>query len=568
MTKLSSWRAFTVVLSASVLVVTGLTPALGAPPPDATASSGQGPVEKLADQPFTPPATAAPEEVPAVQRPADIRSGSVSDSEYAAEKEAAVNAPTEGGPAPVPVPPKGGGAAQAPTVATNFAGLNRQTAANNGLVFNPPDTILGKSPSVAVEAVNSAIRTFTNTGTVTATTNLNTFFGSSTASGRFFDPKVYYDRNATNPRVYVIGLQQTGRGNTSLADNVSRMWLAISRGPNPTNLTSNWCRYNIDTRSEIGTSTESWGDYPSLGVGRDSLNLTINNFRFDTDAFRFARIHTLDKTVAANNAGSCPTIPRFIFQPSATAGNFGLFTIQPAQSYTSPSSGAGTTNPAYFLSTTRGTSNQYHVHRIRNVASGSPTYTRVTLTGTGYGIPPSGSQPGTTTRIDSGDNRMLQVAGIGNTLVGQLTTVCNFTAGTPNESCTLTPRVSVGISGTGALTASMPENNFVGFTDNIFVHHPSIATDTSLRSGATWEFNGPSDRLSSAAMSKVVNANWSGVLTYAPGNCSYTGATARSGDYSGGQLDPGLTGFWLAGEQAITIGGSCQWQTRVVRLNP
>jgi hypothetical protein len=114
----------------------------------------------------------------------------------------------------------------------------------------------------------------------------------------------------------------------------------------------------------------------------------------------------------------------------------------------------------------------------------------------------------------------------------------------------------------------MPENNFVGFTDNIFVHHPSIATDTSLRSGATWEFNGPSDRLSSAAMSKVVNANWSGVLTYAPGNCSYTGATARSGDYSGGQLDPGLTGFWLAGEQAITIGGSCQWQTRVVRLNP
>jgi hypothetical protein len=38
---------------------------------------------------------------------------------------------------------------------------------------------------------------------------------------------------------------------------------------------------------------------------------------------------------------------------------------------------------------------------------------------------------------------------------------------------------------------------------NIFVHHPSIATDTSLRSASTWEFNGANFRLSSAAMSKV-----------------------------------------------------------------
>lgn len=515
------------------------------------------------------PATAEPEVTPAQPEQRDIRPGSVSDQQYAAEKAAAKRAPTPEKPAAVPLPDGSGGAAQVPSVPVNFAGLNRQTAVNNGSVFTPPDTIVGKSPTVVVEAANSAVRTFSNTGTVTGTASLNTFFGAATASGLLFDPKVYYDRNSANPRVYVVALQQTGRGNTSLTDNVSRMWLAVSRSSNPTNLTTNWCRYNIDARSEIGTASESWADYPAIGVGADSLSLSVNNFRFDTSAFRFARIHVLNKTVAANNAGSCPTIPRWVFQPSSTAGNFALFTIQPAQSYTSPSSGTSTTNPAYYLSTTRGSSNQYHVHRIRNVASGSPTYTRITLTGTSYSIPPSGTQPGTTTLIDSGDNRMLQVAGVGNSVVGQFTTACNFTAGTPNESCTLTPRIAVSVTSTGGLAASMPENTFAGFSDNIFVHHPSTATDTALRTGSTWEFNGASVRLSSAGMIKSVNAAWTGVQTFASGSCSYTGGgTARSGDYSGAQLDPSLTGFWLAGEQTTTLNGTCQWQTRVARLNP
>jgi hypothetical protein len=74
-------------------------------------------------------------------------------------------------------------------------------------------------------------------------------------------------------------------------------------------------------------------------------------------------------------------------------------------------------------------------------------------------------------------------------------------------------------------------------------------------------------------MIKNVNAAWAGVQTYAPGNCSLppdapSTTTARAGDYSGAQLDPSFVGFWLAGEQAGTIGASCQWQTRIARLNP
>src|SRR3712207_1458759 len=106
-------------------------------------------------------------------------------------------------------------------------------------------------------------------------------------------------------------------------------------------------------------------------------------------------------------------------------------TVQPAQHYTSPSSFTGTTNPAYYLSTRRGSSNEYRVYRVRNVASGSPTLNQLTLTGAGYSIPPDSPQPGSTVLVDTGDNRVLQVAGIGNTLLGTFTTACNFTAGTP-----------------------------------------------------------------------------------------------------------------------------------------
>jgi hypothetical protein len=132
-----------------------------------------------------------------------------------------------------------------------------------------------------------------------------------------------------------------------------------------------------------------------------------------------------------------------------------------------------------------------------------------------------------------------------------------------------TPRVTVGFSALGDLMASIDENTFQGFNDDIFVHHNSIATDTSLQSAATWQFNGTGGGgffHSSAAMFKLVNADWQFVQTYARGNCAYPFKSA--GDYSGAQLDPTLTGFWLAGERARDFDDSCQWGTRIAQLIP
>jgi hypothetical protein len=278
------------------------------------ARSGTADPPAVSDKKEAPRGPAGPPQTTASPRPA-----AVSPQQEAIEQEVARTGPAPTGAVKLPLPAPGTAAPL--SITANFLGLNRPTAANNGFVFIPPDTILGKSPTEVLEATNSALRLFDTAGGVLATADLNTFFGAALADTRLFDPKVYYDRNALRPRTYVVGLQK------NTATKVSRLWVAISRTPDPVNLTSNWCRYNLDARSEVGTANESWGDFPALGIGAEAISIGLNNFRFSDTVFRFARIHVLNKLVASNNAVACPTIPYFIFQPASTPGDFRFFTI-------------------------------------------------------------------------------------------------------------------------------------------------------------------------------------------------------------------------------------------------
>lgn len=540
--------------------------------PSAEAAKELAPVETVQVPAWTGTSGGPPEDNAVPDEVTLDRPTALSDEAYAQEKAAAaaVSSRSEGVAEVAEAEETTPGA---PTLQTQFNGLNRLTAANNGFLFRPPDEILGKSPNRILEGTNSAVRLFNNAGGTLATLDLNTFMGAPVANGRLFDPKVYYDRNATNPRFYVVAVQQTGRGDTNAANDLSRIWIAVSRTPDPNALNAGWCRYNVEGQRNVGTASASWADFPTIGAGRDSLSVTTNQFRFTNDNFTFAMMHVFNKTVAANNAAGCPTMPRHTFQPSTTEGDGTRFTIQPAQHYTSPSSFTGTMNPAYYLSTRAGGSNEYRVYRVRNVASGSPTLAQLTLTGTAYTMPPASPQPGSTVPVDTGDSRVLQVAGIGDNILGTLTTGCNFTTGTPGESCTLSPRLRVAQTPTGGLSAAIAENTFSGFGDNVFVHHPSIAMNTSLQAAGTWLSSGSTRSLRSTAMTKNVIASWATGIVYAPGQCpqppNQIGQRSRSGDYTGAQTDPtDLRTFWLAGEHSVTISGACEWSTRIARLVP
>jgi hypothetical protein len=470
----------------------------------------------------------------------------------------------------------GDGGVAAPALVSSFAGINRpQSGVGVTTPTGPPDTIVGSNGTSVIEAVNRAVRLSTSTGTALQTSHLNTFFGASLANGSLFDPKVYYDRNATNQRYYIVALQQSGRGDTSTANDISRLWLAISRSSNPANLNAaSWCRYNIDARRNAGTSNASWADYPGLGAGRDALLVSLNNFRFTNDSFTYAIVRAFNKTIASNNAASCPSVPMFTFQPSSTIGDLtNTFTLQPVQHYTSPSSFSGTTNPAYLISTIRGQSALYRIWRIRNVAGGAPTMHATNVSGNfTYNFPPA-APGGSGAPIDTGDVRVLQSAGNGNLLTAAHTTNCQF-AGGGVEACVRLMRFSVSQSLLGVMTASISQQVTFGGGDDRFYFYPSVAVNTANATGMAFNRSAVGGTLGVWWGSKTSAAAVPTVGSLANGTCALatefdsTRGRYRAGDYSGAQLNPAdLTTFWVAGERAASFSGVCQWDTRVGRIS-
>jgi hypothetical protein len=450
---------------------------------------------------------------------------------------------------------------------TSFTGLDRPSAASNGFVFFPPDTIVAKSFARVLEATNSAIRLFTTAGGVLATSNLNAFFSAPVADGLLFDPKVYFDRNAANRRFYVVALQASGT--------VSKIWLAVSRSSDPANLSSaSWCRYAIDARRNVGTPDASFADYPGLGAGADKLVVSVNNFRFVGETFTFAIIRAWNKLILANNAAACPSVPRFTFQATAGINNGSVFTLQPVQHYSSPSvvpSAVGNTSPAYLINTQFGASTLYRVWRI----AGLPGVTGgvlqlVNVFGSFvYGVQPNAPQTGTDVLIDTGDNRVTQAGGRGNFLTAVHGTLCNLGGGA-NESCVRTVRIFVSSSGNNP-TAFVNQQSTFGFS-NEFYFWPAVAVNGLSQTIVPFQFISPvrtGGRLSTWFTAKdSPTPFFTSILNLTTGSCAQT-LTGRSGDYNGAQTDPSDDRtFWIAGERATLIGGECQWQTRIGRIDP
>lgn len=528
--------------------------------------------------PDTPAADAARPSVDAQGRTAGgtvnvQRLAPVSAAQYAAIKAAAAHSPAAQLASPVQNATGGPEAALA-DITQSFVGLDRPGAANHGFVFFPPDTIVAKSVLRVLEATNSALRLFTTAGGILATSDLNAFFGVVTANGQnlLFDPKVYFDVNAPNRRFYVVALQKVKTGATT---GVSRIHIAISRSSDPANLLpTSWCRYQLDGRRHVGTVDESWADYPGLGAGADKLVISVNNFRFSNDTFTFAIIRAFNKLLASNNAAACQGIPFFTFQATATIGNGSVFTLQPVQHYSSPSvvpSTVGNSSPAYLVNTQFGAAAFYRVWRIVGLpgATGGALQL-VNLAGSfAYGIPPQAPQTGTGALIDTGDNRVTQAGGRGNLLTAVHGTLCNIGGGA-NESCVRAVRILVSFSGNNP-TASMNQQSTFGLT-NEFYFWPGVAVNALNQTMVPFQYISPSrtgGRLSAWFTTKdSPTAFFTSILPLTTGTCAQT-ASDRSGDFVGAQTDPSDSRtFWIAGERAAVIGGSCQWQTQIGHVDP
>lgn len=456
-------------------------------------------------------------------------------------------------------------------ITRSFRGLDRPSAADQGSVFFPPNTTVAQSNTRMLEATNSAVRLFTNTGGVLATKAITPFFGANSANGPLFAPKIYWDRNGNYRRFYVVALQRNA------ATRVSKIWLAISRSSDPGNLEStSWCRYEIDGRRDAGTSNDSYADQPGLGAGASALLITTNQFKFATgNGFTYAIIRALNKIAVANNASACPIIsPLYTFRPSGVLNNATVYALQPVQHYTSPSSFGGTSYPAYLINTYWGNNNRYRVWRVRNInvpgvvpTLQGPTDVIGTFT---YGIPPDAPQPGTNVLLDTGDNRVTQVAGQGNALWAVHGTICKLGGIDTNGSCVRVMRILVGQSSVGALTATISQQRTFGYPYEYYFW-PGVAVNALEQTIVPFQFVSDyytDGRLSTGWTVKELDVpNFAMFAPITTGNCSQT-LSKQTGNYVGAQTAPDNRTFTLAGASATTIANACQWQTQVISVDP
>ena len=431
--------------------------------------------------------------------------------------------------------------------------------------LNPPDTQVAKSASRLIQMVNSQIGLYDNAGAQLQVRSMASFFGVPTTPAPPFDPRVIHDRLGANSRYFVVASQYAPALNGNPAS--SQLLLAVSRSADPTNLNaSSWCHYRINTISDTVNTNPTFADYPMLGVGQDKLVISANHHFIVGGSFTYAVVRAINKTALANNASSCPSALMDLYRPSSTGGNSEIHALQPAVHATAPSSFAGTSNPVYLVSADRSASDPtYWIWRLRN-AVGSGQLQMVALNTTPYEFPPNAKQPpASTMTLETGDSRILQTSGVGDSLWISQTVACNHGSGT-NETCLRIGRLAVGET-SGQLSASEPYQHVIGGGENTFLYFPGVVANQDQRTAVPFLISGTSRFLSSmVTLKQFADADYGRPQTLGAGNCGRnTVILQRTGDYVGAALDPNLTKFWVSAEYAAML--NCSWWTRIAPVD-
>jgi hypothetical protein len=287
-------------------------------------------------------------------------------------------------------------AVQAPlapaVVSKNWDGMLWSDNASYNL-GTPPDTTGAIGPNYYFEFVNSVVRPY-NRSTLASlgTAQLDVFTGPT---GRaVFDPQVQWDQEAQ--RWIYAAISDDGDGTENY------LLFGWSKDANASgSLTSNWCRYAINTGSQID-------DYPKLGHSANHIIVGSNVFTGNT--FNTARIWAIPKP--ANGSTTCPTTfgtPFFgsTATPLKTADNDNAFTPQPANTVAA-AGGGGYVVAADDPTDHGGTANQLMLWHVGGTST-SPTLVQDGNVGvSGFGVPANVPQPSTKGLIDSSDSRLTQ----------------------------------------------------------------------------------------------------------------------------------------------------------------
>jgi hypothetical protein len=413
----------------------------------------------------------------------------------------------------------------------------------NDQAAEPPDTQIAVGPNSVVEATNASLTVWSKTGAFVSAADLNImFFGPPPFAYAFSDPRVLYD--APSGRWFLTGLAFGTSTNTNAS------LLAVSATSDPS---GGWLTYGLATSTLLP-------DQPKLGVSADKLVISWNDFSGANFAGEETQVvqksDLLGSTSPIRSAGfGGPLNP-----------DLNRFSPVPAIEQTP-------TNTEFVVYNRNSLIGNPFAGPYAGVAriTGTPAALNVVWDEVSVGIaktgtPPNAIQSGSTTKIQTNDDRFLSADWRSGTLWVAGNDACTFTGDPTVRACLRLVQVNAPDTGTTATRLQDFDFGAAG----AYAYFPAVATD--LTGNLFVSFSGSSATLfpSAEAISIPVVGSITAVLVgqgRGPYDTTVCRGMNRWGDYSGAATDPSSPNdIWVASEMAASATNSCYWGTAIARL--
>ena len=446
-------------------------------------------------------------------------------------------------------------------LAANFNGVSSldSQGTNFGLTFEPPDQGLCVGKGFVVEMVNSAFRVYDTHGkTLAGPTNVNAPFHDDFAAFTS-DPRCHYDAATNTWFAVVLFINDPGTE--------SRLDIAFNTSGDPT---TDWSVFRIDTTradAPAGFGCPCFGDQPRLGIDASNIYISTDEFSILGPEFNGGQIYAISKSDLVRHREDV----HFVHYKDVSIGGSLALAVEPALTF-------GSAPAEYFLSSLDpdGTGdNRIGVwaltHPDRVTSGGRPTLSSVIVSSEPYAIPPQADQKGSTSKLDSGDDRMQQTQFINGEIWGELTTAILPAGDTTKRAGAAWFRVRPHLSGSTLSGASVTGQGYVVSSGN-HVMYPAVQADGQGHAAMIFTVVG-AHRFPSAAYATLGDdeSSFGKPVVAATGSGPYNATPQRWGDYSWAVLDPQTDSVWMATEymppkSSQSTNGRRPWGTRVLNL--
>lgn len=437
---------------------------------------------------------------------------------------------------------------------------------NFGQEFEPPDQGLCVGNGFVIEPVNSAFTIYRRNGSMVAGPfNVNALFDEGLTQFTS-DPRCYFDQ-ATHTWFAIILFIS--------ADNTeARTDIAVNSSGDPT---TPWTVYHLEATDDgtggtpVHVGCPCFGDQPLLGIDGQNIYISTNEFSILGPQANGAQIYAVSKRDLIDGAADVHFIQ---FENLTIAGDM-AFSVQPA--ITQP--GDDRDGAEYFLASIdpAGTSdNRLGVWALTHQGAvskgGIPTLTDVVITSESFGVPPNAVQEGSTSLLNTGDDRMQQVQFIGGELWGELNTAFNFPGDPTQLSANAWFKIHPTVEDDRITGAAITRQGYVASAGN-YLLYPAIQASPDGSAVMVFTLSGPTFFASAAYALLPDDAQSFGPIKIAaPGSGPYDPNATRWGDYSFAIVDPSGEGIWLATEympplSRQTVDGLKNWGTRVFEVS-